>query len=144
MAENVFLKGTVWTEKDDDFLRTYYIQLSQRAMALRLARTKGEIQYRLKVLDLKLTSEQKILKKQAAGYKMCEQRELFWTEEKNAFLKENYPQIINEFLSKRLGVSIQAIIAQANKLGLKKSEVYMNKMMKEIIPAIRYCSRKRV
>ena len=68
--ENVYLKGTVWTEKEDDFLQLHYVQLPQREMAIRLARTKGEVQHRLEFLDLKLTDEQRLLKKQAAAYKM--------------------------------------------------------------------------
>ncbi len=143
MAENVYLKGTVWTEKEDDFLQLHYVQLPQREIAIRLARTKGEVQHRLQFLELKLTEVQRLLKKQAAAYKMVEQRHIFFTDEINQYLRNTYPDVLTIVISKYLGVSVQSVVSQASRLGLKKSETFMQHLKKTIIPKNRYSSRTK-
>lgn len=145
MRYSIYLSRTPWTEQDDDFLRNYYVQLSQRQMAVRLSRTKGEVQSRLEHLDLKLTEEQKALKKQAAAYKMREAicTEIFWTDQLNEFLSKHYAETLNSILANSLDVSVVAIQKQAGKLGLKKSDEYLNRLRKKIIPRLRYSHRTK-
>lgn len=145
MAENIYLSKTPWTEKDDDFLRLHYVQLPQREMAVRLARTKGEIQRRLEKLDLKLTDEQKRLKKQAAAYKMREyiDTEIFWDDENNLYLKEYFPVTMNRVLVAYFNVTPMAIATQAHKLGLKKSKAFLKNLRTNVIPRLRYSYRTK-
>ena len=143
MADNVYLRGTIWTEKEDDFLCLHYIQLPQREIAKRLARTKGEVQSRLKILGLKLTEEQKAWKKEAAAIKMNEYRVIFWTDEKNELFIKQYPDKFNDSLAKLFNTSVGAIITHAHELGVKKSDEFLRILRKEIIPKNRYSSRTK-
>lgn len=145
MAENIYLSGTPWTEKDDDFLRLHYVQLSQREIAKRLSRKRTEIVTRLKKLDISLTDEQRMLKKQAAAYKMHEitEADLFWTDEKKEYLNQHYAELPNEVLAKHFGVSKCAISKIAYILNLKKSDSYLIHLKKEVIPRIRYSFRTK-
>jgi hypothetical protein len=145
MANNEYLKGTVFTEKEDDFIRLHYVQLSQRAMALRLARTRTEIVTRMKHLDLKLTKEEFRLKKQAAGLKWRDSitQEQFWTQEKDSYLRDNYEKKLNKELAKELGITSIAISTRASRLGLRKSQSYLKRLRKDIIPKLRYCGKNK-
>ena len=145
MAENIYLSGAPWTEKEDDFLRLHYVQLPQREIAKRLARKRTEIVTRMKKLDIKLTDEQRMLKKQAAAYKMHELTELdsFWTDEKEEYLKENYQKHTNKDLAKHFGTTENAICRKASILGLKKSNEYLKHLKKEVIPRLRYSFRTK-
>jgi hypothetical protein len=139
MQVSTYLSRTVWTEEEDEFLRLHYVQLSQRAMAIRLSRTKGEIQHRLEVLDLKLTTEQKAMKKQAAGFKLLQfnedNRQDLYTEAEIEYLKQNYGNTSNRDLALKLGRNIESIIKKARDFGLKKSAVHIQKVYQVIIPA---------
>lgn len=145
MAENIYLSGTPWTEKEDDFLRLHYVQLSQRNIAVRLARKRTEIVTRMKKLDLKLTDEQRMLKKQAAGYKMVEYNEIeiFWDDEKKEYLRNHYSEFLNKDLAKHFGTTECAVTHIACKMGLKKSEAYLIRLNKEVIPRLRYSFRTK-
>ncbi len=139
MQVSTYLSRTVWTEDEDEFLRLHYVQLSQRAMAMRLSRTKGEIQHRLEFLDLKLTTEEKALKKQSAGYKVAhfneDNRQDLYSEENIEYLKQNYANASNRELALKLGRSIQAILKKAIELGLKKSAAQILKVNQVLVPA---------
>jgi hypothetical protein len=97
----------------------------------------------LEKLDLKYTDEQRMLKKQAAGYKMSEYREIVWTDERNEYLRENYSRFLNKALAKALNVSEVAITKQAYNLRLTKSEAYLADLKANVIPKIRYSFRSR-
>jgi hypothetical protein len=139
MQVSTHLSRTIWTETEDDFLRIHYVQLSQRDIAMRLSRTKGEIQHRLEFLDLKLTQEQKLLKKQAAAYKLLQfnedNRQDLYTKAEIEYLKQNYANSSNRELALKLGRSIEAILKKAIDLGLKKSAVQILKVNQVIVPA---------
>lgn len=48
----------------------------------------------------------------------------FWTEERNAILREKYPRCITADLAKELGASPNAVKRQAGRLGVVKDEGY--------------------
>ena len=139
MQVSTYLSRTVWTESEDDFLRLHYVQLSQREMAIRLSRTKSEIEKRLQFLDLKLTAEQKALKKQAAGYKVAQfnedNRQDLYSEQDIEYLKQNYANASNRELALKLGRSVEGILKKALDLDLKKSSTHIQKSYQFIIPA---------
>lgn len=136
---STYLTRTCWTEEEDRFIELHYVQLSQREMAIRLSRTKGNIQSRLKQLALQLTPEQKSLKKQAAINKLIEFNELnpqdSYTAEELNYLTHNYPNTHNRKIALALNRSEACIASKANKLGLKKTPEYIKNMYQVIIPS---------
>lgn len=136
---STYLTRTCWTEEEDRFLELHYVQLSQREMAIRLSRTKGNVQSRLKQLAIELTTEQKALKKQAAINKLIEFNELnpqdSYTSEELQYLTQNYANTQNRKIAQVLNRSEDSIASKANRIGLQKSQAYIQRMHQVIIPS---------
>ena len=56
----------------------------------------------------------------------------FYTDEMIQIIKDEYPNSNNNILAKKLGISESALKTKASRLGVKKSEEYMNKIYKKM------------
>jgi hypothetical protein len=107
------------------------VQLSHGELAERLNRTPGSVKGRINRLQLKLTTEQKLLKKQAAMNKGRAKCNRDFTESEIEFLKQNHAHKSNAELSKLMGRSESSIAGKAFELCLKKSAQYIKVVRKK-------------
>lgn len=134
---STYLSKTVWTETDIEFLTNNYIQLSHSELAERLSRKVGEVKNKIRRLELKLTPEQKLLKKQAAAFKMHQNKGIdkSWSQEELAYLQEYYPNTETKNVAAALGRTITAIVSKASRLKIQKTPEFLANMYAVLIPS---------
>lgn len=142
-----------WTQKDIDYLKEHYLEMSSEELSKKLGCTINAVNSKCTLyglykstpwideeeqflLDnyLKMTHAEmgKYLHRteQAIRAKCFElnlyKKERPWTEEEDRFLKKNYKEYSNAELSELLDRSYEAIHNRGSKLGLKKSPYFCN------------------
>lgn len=100
-------KGKTWTEKEENFLRDNYKNMTHREMSVLLeTRTVEAVKNRCQIL----------------GYIIPKWR---WTDEKVEILKAKYPDTRSDKLVNELGCNLYTLYKKAFSLGLKKSAEFL-------------------
>lgn len=104
--------GRKWSEKDEEFIRDNFTEMSDSELADKLDRSKNSIRNRRKK-ELGLTRPKCHSGKFNNG--------IYWSDEKVKFLKNNYHDMTKHEIAEKLDCSSGAVRDKASRLGLKKN-----------------------
>lgn len=100
------MRDEIYTQKEIDFIKKHYKDMTVSEIAKRLNRSKYGIVYKLKDLNLQKSKTQK------------------WTNEELDFLRENYKTMSYKDIGNNLNRTCSAVQNKCKKMGLKKPDKY--------------------
>jgi hypothetical protein len=116
------MKKIIWTKEEEKYFIKNYSDLSNKELSKILNKSIYVIKSKSHSLKLKKSKEYFV----NMGYRMNSLRKNTWTKEQENYLINNYSDLSNEELSKKLNRTIKSIKSKSYKLNLEKSKDYKN------------------